>query len=493
MLRLLGVAQGSRPLRVCRGTWRRAVLLAGAVLVGLGPTAQAALGDAAESPPNIIFILADDLGRADLGVYGQKVVPTPNIDRLAAQGMRFTNAYSGCSVCAPSRSVLMTGLHMGHTPVRTNPGGVSIRAEDVTVVQRLKALGYAAGGFGKWGLGDVGTPGVPEKHGFDVFFGYYHQVHAHYYFPDYLYRNSQRVPLEGNAGFAPDLKHPPDGAYRPVDPSTGKRRQFTHDVILRETLQFIRDHQDRPFFCYAPWTLPHGRWHILADDPAWELFKDKPWKEDEKVVAAMNAMLDRSVGQVLALLKELGLEENTIVMFASDNGAGRRLDGVLDSVGRLRSQKGTLYEGGLRVPLLARWPGHVKASAVSDLPVYFADVAPTLMDLAGSSLERVDGLSFAPTLLGRGEQKKHECLYWESAHGNKGQFSQAVRWGKWKAVRQPKRPLELYDLNKDEAETTEVAAEHPEVVRRIEGLMRQAHTPPPAQVEPDKPAGQRWR
>lgn len=453
-----------------------------------------ALPARAENPrPNIVFIMADDLGRADLGAYGQRVVPTPNLDRLAAQGMRFTNAYAGCSVCAPSRSVLMTGLHMGHTPVRTNPGGVPIRGDDVTVAQRLAALGYATGGFGKWGLGDVGTDGVPERHGFDVFLGYYHQVHAHYYFPDFLYRNSQRVPLPGNAGFAPEGRHPPDGAYPAVDPATGRRRQFTHDVILRGTLDFIRQNKDRPFFCYAPWTLPHGRWHILADDPAWALFKDRPWEESEKVIAAMNAMVDCSVGQVLDLLNQLGLAEKTVVFFVSDNGGGQRLDGVLDSVRPLRGMKGTLYEGGLRVPLLARWPGRIAAGTTSDFPVHFADVAPTFVELAGSRPEGVDGLSIVPTLLARGKQPKHEYLYWESAHGWKGQFARAVRWGDWKGVRQPGSPVELYDLDKDPAETTDVAAVHPEVVGRIERIMHEAHQPPPPQIEPDKPAGQRWR
>lgn len=460
---------------------------------GAEPLKSVSLKAGPPRKPNIVFIMADDLGRADLGVYGQKVVPTPNLDRLAAGGMRFTNAYAGCSVCAPSRSVLMTGLHMGHTPVRSNPGGVSIRAQDVTIAQRLKALGYATGGFGKWGLGDVGTPGVPEKHGFDVFFGYYHQVHAHYYFPDYLYRNSQRVPLEGNAGFAPDLKHPADGAYPPVDPATGKRRQFTHDVILKEALDFIRRHKSGPLFCYAPWTIPHGRWHVLADDPAWATVKDKPWSEDVKVVAAMNVMVDRGVGRVMELLRELDIEQSTIVIFTSDNGGARRLEGTLDCVGSLRGQKGTLYEGGLRVPLLARWPGQIRAGATSDLPVHFADAAPTLMEIAGASPQGMDGLSILPTLVGRGEQKKHEYLYWESAHNAKGVFAQAVRWGRWKAMRQPKRAMELFDLAKDEGETTDVAASHPDVVKRIEGFMQEAHQAPPPQIEPAKPAGQRWR
>jgi len=450
----------------------------------------------APSRPNLVLIMADDLGWADLGVYGQKVVPTPNLDRLATEGIRFTNAYAGCSLCAPSRSVLMTGLHMGHTPLRINPGGASIREEDVTVAQRLKSLGYATGGFGKWGLGDVGTPGVPEKHGFDLFFGCYNQFHAHFFFPNYLYRNSQRVPLEGNAGFAWNTskrKLPPMGAYPPIDPAIGKRRQFSHDLILQEMLQFIRDRKGGPFFCYGGWTLPHGRFHILADDPAWPMFKDKPWEEDVKVMAAMNVMIDRGVGEVRALLEELGLADNTVIVFTSDNGAPRNLEGVLDCNGPLRGSKGTLYEGGLRVPLLAWWPGHTPPGTISDLPVYFADVAPTLMELAGSTLEGVDGLSLAPTLLGREGQKKHEYLYWESAHDSEGLFGQAVRWGNWKAIREPGRSLELYDLDKDVAETTDVAAAHPNVVRQIQSFMQEAHKPPPPPIEPNMPPGQRWR
>lgn len=443
--------------------------------------------------PNIILIMADDLGWGDLGCYGQKVVPTPNLDRLAAEGMRFTQAYAGCSVCAPSRSVLMTGLHMGHTPVRTNPGGVPIRAQDVTVAERLKALGYATGGFGKWGLGDVGTSGVPEKHGFDLFFGYYHQVHAHYYFPEFLYRNSKRVPLPGNEGFAPALKHPPDGAWARVDPATGNRRQFAHELIVAETLRFIREQKDRPLFCYAAWTVPHGRWHIPEDEPAWAMFKDRPWPEDVKVVAAMNAMLDRHVGQVLELVKQLGLDEDTVVVFTSDNGGARRLEGLLDCVGPLRGQKGTLYEGGLRVPLLVRWPGRIRPGRTSNLPVSFADVAPTLLELAGGAADGFDGVSLLPTWLGQAEQKRPEYLYWESAHPVKGRFSQAVRWGKWKAIRGPHGKIELYDLSRDQGETADVAGANPAVVHRIQQILQEAHQPPPPQIEPDKPPGQRWR
>jgi arylsulfatase A-like enzyme len=249
--------------------------------------------------PNIIFIMVDDMGWADLGCYGSKEIKTPNIDRMAAEGIRFTQAYSGCTVCAPARSVLMTGTHMGHTSVRANTSGVPLLTEDVTVAEVLKRAGYACGGFGKWGLGDVRTPGVPEKQGFDEFYGYYHQIHAHDYWTDYLWHNSKKVHMKGEEG-------------------SGER--YTHYLIFEKTLEFIRKNKDRPFFCYAPWTPPHGKYQIPEDEPAWQIYKDKDWPRDAKVVAAMDTMLDRHVGQVLGLLKKLGIDERTIVFFCSDNG-----------------------------------------------------------------------------------------------------------------------------------------------------------------------------
>ncbi|MGB2865666.1 MAG: arylsulfatase, partial [Sedimentisphaerales bacterium] len=381
-------------------------------------------GGGAANKPNIVFIVVDDMGWADLGCYGSRQIQTPNIDQMAAEGVRFTQAYSGCTVCAPARSVLMTGLHMGHTSVRGNTGGIPIRDEDVTVAEVLKRAGYATGGFGKWGLGDVETPGVPEKHGFDEFFGYYHQVHAHDYWTEYLWRNSQKVPMTGEKGSA---------------------ERYTHNRIFEQMLKFIRRNKDKPFFCYAPWTPPHGQYQIPESDPTWQMYKDKSWPRDAKVAAAMDTMIDRHVGELLDLLKELKLDEQTIVFFCSDNGAAKRFDGVLDSSGPLRGFKRSLYEGGIRVPLIARWPGKTKAGTISEHACYFADVMPTLAELAGVLPHMptdVDGLSIVPELTGRAdEQKKHEFLYWEWQLYNWGKrkdvpngLMQAVRMGNWKAV-----------------------------------------------------------
>ncbi len=443
-----------------------------------------------DGKPNIVFIIVDDMGYADLGCYGGKQIATPNIDAMADEGMRFTDVYSGCAVCAPARSVLMTGYHMGHTSVRGNSGGIPLVDEDVTVAEALRSAGYACGGFGKWGLGDVQTAGVPERQGFDVFFGYYHQVHAHYYFPGYLWRNSEKVDLPGNAN--------------------GKREQYSHHLIFEETLKFIHEHKDRPFFCYAPWTPPHGKYEIPEDEPAWQMYKDKPWPQEAKVVAAMDTMIDRHVGELLALLKELELDERTIVFFTSDNGAARRFDGVLDSSGPLRGQKRDVYEGGIRVPMIVRapspkrlrrvgdWPGKVAAGTVSDHVWYFADVMPTLTELAGAEAPRgIDGISVVPTLLGEKaagrRQRQHEYLYWEWGRGKAGS-ARAIRMGNWKGVKPGSdQPLELYDLSKDIGEQSNIGAQHPDVVARIEAHLRACRTEPRPQAEPPKPEGQRYR
>ncbi|MCP4640030.1 MAG: arylsulfatase, partial [bacterium] len=334
-------------------------------------------------------------GYADLGCYGSKALETPRIDRMAAEGMRFTDAYSGCTVCAPARSTLMTGKHMGHAVLRGNTGGISMPASETTVAEVLKTQGYATGGFGKWGLGDINTEGVPEKNGFDLFYGYYHQIHAHYYYPGYLIRNGRKETLPGNAN--------------------GKRKDYSHYLIFEEAKRFIRENRDTPFFCYCPWTPPHGRYEIPEDEPAWLKYKDKKgWGKNAKVAAAMDEMLDRHVGEVLDLLKELDIDDNTIVFFCSDNGASERFEGELDSCGPLRGRKRAMSEGGIRVPMIARWPGRVQAGSVSDLPWYFPDVMPTFAELAGADTpDEIDGVSVAPTLLGQGDQQKHECLYWE--------------------------------------------------------------------------------
>jgi arylsulfatase A len=438
---------------------------------------------ASANKSNIIFIIVDDMGWADLGCYGSKQIRTPNIDRMAAEGMRFTQAYSGCTVCAPARSVLMTGLHTGHTSVRGNTGGIPLLDEDVTAAEVLKKAGYATGGFGKWGLGEVGTAGVPEKQGFDEFFGYYHQIHAHDYWTPYLWRNSKKVPMEGEKGTA---------------------QRYSYNSIFKRTLDFIRRNKDRPFFCYAPWTPPHGKYQIPASDPAWQIYKDKSWPQNAKVVAAMDIMLDRHVGELLSLLKELNIDERTIVFFVSDNGAAQRFDGILDSSGPLRGFKRSMYEGGIRVPMIVRWAGKIKAGTVSDLPCYFADMMPTFAELAGATRympSNTDGLSIVPTLTGKDKkQKKHEFLYWEWHRYNWGKrknvpagLMQAVRMGDWKAVRHSSDvPFELYNLRDDIGEKNNVAADHPDIIGKIEKYIATARTDPRPQIEPKKPAGRQY-
>ncbi len=457
---------------------RREFLLSAAAVVGPKPT----------RPPNIVWIMGDDLGYSDLGCYGQKIIRTPHIDRLASEGTRFTDAYSGCTVCAPSRSVLMTGKHMGHTSVRSNPGGVPLLAEDVTVAQVLKQAGYATGGFGKWGLGDLGTDGVPWKHGFDEFFGYLNQVHAHWYYHPFLFHNEQRFVLPGN--------------------EKGNRTTYSHDVIAGKALDFIRRSKDRPFFCYMPVTLPH--WELLVPEDSMAPYRgkvqeDKPFITPQKhyadqpeahaAYAGMISRLDRDVGRVLALLRELDLERDTVVFFTSDNGGALRLrgDDYFGSYASFRGNKQEMYEGGIRVPMIVRWPGKVPAGRTSDFPWMFQDVLPTLSAIAGGSAPGgLDGSSVLPTLLGK-SQKPHEFLYWEqpryvAATGEfqKEQPMQAVRMGVWKAVRpKPDAPLELYHLKDDPGESRNLAADRPEVMARIEKYLQTARTEPRRQTDPN--------
>ncbi len=466
----------------------------------------------AAAPPNIIFIMADDMGSSDVGAYGGQQVHTPSIDRLATEGIRFTQAYAGNTVCAPSRSVLMTGTHMGRTPVRSNTGGVSLRAEDVTVAELLKGAGYATGGYGKWGLSEVGGPGVPERKGFDEFVGYYHQIHAHRFYPDYLYRNSERIDLPGNAGFydGPYGEGRGVGPIPAVDPGNGQPRQFSHYLIVDRMKAFIREHRDTPFFAYGAWTPPHQRFEVPEDDPAWQMYKDKPWPLEARVYAAFVSMVDRHVGEIMTLVRDLGLDDRTIVFFASDNGGVVNMTGdPIRTNGRLRGGKTTLYEGGLRVPLVARWPGHIAPGQVSDHVTYFADILPTLAGIARIP-DRVpavvNGLSILPTLVGPAAaghaQRTHEYLYWEDAdidwsavrYRQDDTLRQAVRAGDWKAYRPgPGKPLQLYNLRDDIGEATDVAADHPDVVTRMEQHMADAHRPAPPQIEPERIDGRQYR
>jgi len=410
--------------------------------------------------PNIVFILADDLGYGDLGCYGQKKIQTPSLDRMAAEGTRFTQCYAGSAVCAPTRCALMTGLHTGHCTRRDNQakaGGpfkgrplIPLRSEDFTVAAMLKQAGYVTGGIGKWGLGNPGTTGTPERHGFDHFCGYLDQVHAHNYYTDHLWRDGKMAPVKGNRG--------------------GKRGQYTHDLFAAATFEFIRRHKGRPFFLYLPYTLPHGKYEVPSDAP----YTNKKWPQRDKNYAAMITRLDATVGRILALLKQLGIDEKTIVFFTSDNGPNRPFVSQFNSSGGLRGIKRSLYEGGIRMPTIVRWPGKVPAGAVSDFVWWQVDFMPTAAVLAGiQPPKNLDGTSVLPALLGK-RQQPHPLLYWE-IHSP---FHQAVRMGDWKGVRfGTKEPLELYALSKDRGEQHDVAAKHPDVVSQIEAYLATARTP----------------
>lgn len=450
-----------------RGWFVRWVIVATFALCG------AANAPASELPdkPNLIFILADDLGYGDVGCYGQKRIRTPRIDRMASEGLRFRNFYAGSTVCAPSRCVLTTGLHTGHCYVRGNKR-LDLRPEDVTLAEVLKPAGYTCGLVGKWGLGAEGSAGVPTRQGFDSFFGYLDQTHAHNYYPEFLFRGERRVPLKNVVPNATDV-----GAGVAT-----KRVEYSHDLFAAEALDFVAANKDRPFFLYLALTTPHanneaGKRGMEVPDLGEYAALD--WPEPQKAHAAMISRMDRDVGRLLDKLKALGMDDRTLVVFSSDNGP--HAEGGNDpqfnrSSGGLRGIKRALYEGGIRVPLIARWPGTI-TSGESDFVGYFADLLPTFAELAGAkSPDGLDGLSFAPTLLGRAaEQKQHAYLYWEFYEGR---GAQAVRSGKWKAVRSPvTAPVELYDLDADPGESRNVTAEHADVASRLAKLIDEAHRP----------------
>lgn len=433
--------------------------LLGLALFTLGIAAHAA------PQPNLVFILCDDLAQGDLGCYGQKLIQTPNLDRMAAEGTRYTQAYSGTSVCAPSRTSLITGLHMGHAPVRANrevqpEGQMPLPAETVTVAQVLKSAGYRTAAIGKWGMGMFDTTGSPLKKGFDHFFGYNCQRHAHSYFPTYLYSDERRIELKENEG--------------------GAQRVYAQNLIAHEALEWVRAQKDRPFFLYYAITLPHGKFEI--DDQG--IYRDRPWSEQEKNYAAMVTRLDSDVGRLLALVKELGLDERTLVMLSGDNGSsfspgsplGQRFAQASNG---LRGFKRELYEGGLRQAALARWPGTVPAGRVSDEPWAFWDFLPTAAELAGAPLPggfKPDGLSLVSFLKG-GPAPRRDCFYWEL---HEAASIQAVRFGDWKAVRNgPSKPIELYDLKTDAGEANNLAGQHADLVAKAGQLMQQARVDDP--------------
>ena len=396
--------------------------------------------------PNIIFILADDLGYGDLGCYGQKLIKTPNIDSLARQGIRFTQFYAGSTVCAPSRCALMTGKHSGHGRVRGNGGkgeGGTLQAGDVTVAKMLKQAGYRTGIIGKWGLGNQNTPGVPHRQGFDYSFGYLGHVHAHDYWTDHLFRNGERVEI------------PP--------------KTYSHDLFAEEALDFVRREGEKPFFLYLTFTIPHAKFDPPTDAP----YSNEDWSQQDKNLAAMMTRMDHDIGRLMSLLKELNLENDTIVFFTSDNGPREQGAKLFQSAGPFRGIKRDLYEGGIREPMIVRWPDKVKAGATSEQVWAFWDVLPTLSDIAGAkSSDNIDGISMLSALLGQ-SQSRQDLLYWEFHERG---FDQAVRMDDWKAVRHNKGPLELYDLRKDPGEAKNVARENPTVVQKIHEYLKTARS-----------------
>jgi uncharacterized sulfatase len=431
--------------------------------------------------------MADDLGYGDLGAYGQQRISTPRLDRMASEGLRFTQFYAGATVCAPSRSVLMTGQHGGRTWVRGNAGGgdmaaQTLRAEDVTVASRLRQVGYATALIGKWGLGELGSSGHPLRQGFDYFYGYLNQVHAHNYYPEFLWRGEERVELrnvvvseeEGYGNFR--------GGY------ATERVDYSHDLVVQEAMGWIEQKREEPFFLYLALTIPHANNEASRatgngqEVPDLGEYADVDWAEPDKGQAAMISRMDRDVGRLLDRLQELGIAEDTLVIFTSDNGhhaEGGNDPEFFDANGPLRGMKRDLYEGGIRVPTIAWWPGTI-APAISHHLGYFGDLMATACELAGATPPAgVQSVSFAPTLRGQPErQRQHRYLYWEFyEQGSK----QAVRFGDWKAIRKPMvtGPIELYDLAEDLGETRDVAAEHPDVVAMAEAFMLEAHSPSP--------------
>jgi arylsulfatase A-like enzyme len=451
-----------------------------AALLWLGAAFPLAVAADRLQPPNIIFILADDLGYGDVGCYGQKRIKTPHIDQLAREGMRFTDFYAGCTVCAPSRCVLMTGYHMGHCYVRGNAGQRDraiqiLRDQDVTVAEVLKKAGYTTALCGKWGLGEEKSIGVPNKQGFDYFFGYLNQHHAHNYYPAYLFRNEERVPLKNIV--------PGQGEF-----GTGvasEKVEYSPDLITAEALQWIEQNQERPFFLYYAPTLPHANNEAGKEGmevPDVGQYAQTDWPPQQKAHAAMISWLDADVGKLLDVLKRLKIDDKTLIFFSSDNGPHREGGNdpdFNDSNGPLRGIKRDLTEGGIRVPFIARWPGKIKAGATSDFVGGFQDLMPTLAELADANAgvpKDIDGISILPTLLGQSDkQQQHDYLYW--AFYERG-GAQAVRSGRWKAVQQPYRSaVRLYDLSSDMGEVRDMAAQHPDVVAKLTEAMRDAYRP----------------
>jgi len=415
---------------------------------------------AAPSKPNIIYIVSDDLGYGDLGSYGQKQVKTPRLDRMAREGLRFTDHYAGHTVCRPARLVFLTGKHTGHTAIAGNNMHILPKGSK-TVTSLLQDAGYVTGGVGKWALGEVGSSGHPNNQGFDFFYGYLDQSAAHDYYPEFLFRNEKAERLPGNV----------NSGKRNV---SSKKVTYAHTRLTEEALAFIERNKDKPFYLNLTWTIPHTNneaGHIEKNGqevPDYGIYEDRDWPYPEKGFAAMVTLMDSDTGKILDLLKKLGIDENTLVVFTSDNGphqeGGHKVD-FFNSNGKLKGHKRSLHDGGIRVPMIAWWPKTIKPG-VSDHPSAFWDWLPTACELGGAETPvGIDGISFAPTLLGqKAKQKKHEYLFWRWSR------FRAVRMGQWKGV-QTNKTLALYDLDKDVGEERNIANQHPKVTARIRKII----------------------
>ncbi|VTS04628.1 arylsulfatase [Tuwongella immobilis] len=484
-------------------SYRIAGIIAGLVAI-FGSGSVIAADKPAPRKPNIVFVIADDLGYGDLGCYGQKKIPTPNLDRLAAEGMRLTRHYSGNAVCAPSRCVLMTGKHPGHAFIRDNrevkpEGQFPIPADTVTIPKLLQQAGYVTGAFGKWGLGAPGSEGEPLKQGFNRFFGYNCQRVAHNYYPTHLWDDAQKIALKNQAFPSQDKLKPSEDPKNPESYARFRGSDYAPDLIAQQAIRFVETNRDKPFFLFVPTTVPHLALQVPADEvvPFADKFGDIPYPggrgytptfAPRATYAAMIHRMDREIGRIMDQVKSLGLDEDTLFVFTSDNGPlydqlGGTDSEFFNSHGGLRGRKGSLYEGGVRVPCIVRWPGKIAAGTVSDRVTGFEDWLPTLLELIGGSTapKSLDGISFAPTLLGK-PQPERPFLYREFS-GYGGQ--QSVRVGDWKLVRQKLNSLgakgkpksELYHLANDPTEADDVAAKHPDVVARLEKILIEQHTP----------------